>query len=182
MECAEGTGCPLPEEETGTASKRPRPRGPAPGRHSTWDGWSWVDDQGNRRPENQRAQDKNARRRPPEAQARNAEKERERKKRVKEARLKEEQQRQEQQLLAGVEEKSAASGAESPPPSPPPVAGADVHEKDTQLKLTRDDGYDTTNNLNKLLTQGFNCSIPERNKKNLFARSRNATRRISFTC
>ena len=35
--------------------------------------------------------------------------------------------------------------------------------------LTREKGYDTTNNLNKLLTQGFSCSIPDRNKKALFS-------------
>ena len=41
-----------------------------------------------------------------------------------------------------------------------------VHEEDM---LTRKKGYDTTNNLNKLLTQGFSCSIPDRNKKKLFS-------------
>ena len=48
-----------------------------------------------------------------------------------------------------------------------PAAAVVVRNEEDML--TRKKGYDTTNNLNKLLTQGFSCSIPERNKKALFS-------------
>ena len=36
-----------------------------------------------------------------------------------------------------------------------------------EMQLMRKAGYDTTNNLNKLLTQCFGCSIPKRCKETL---------------
>ena len=157
--------CP-PAEEAPRSAKRARPRGPTPvwgSTEPTWDGAAWVDESGNQRPKDQRSRDKNARRRTPEEQAANAAAERKRKKRKKEEaqKLKEEEQKLEQQTLPGAE--AAASGAEGAQlPDAPPAAA----EEDT---LTRKKGYDTTNNLNKLLTQGFSCSIPNRTKKQLFS-------------
>ena len=158
--------CP-PAEEAPRSAKRARPRGPTPvwgSTEPTWDGAAWVDESGNQRPKDQRSRDKNARRRTPEEQAANAAAERKRKKRKKEEaqKLKEEEQKLEQQTLPDAEA-AASSGAEGAQlPDAPPAAA----EEDT---LTRKKGYDTTNNLNKLLTQGFSCSIPNRTKKQLFS-------------
>tara|TARA_B110001469_G_scaffold120659_1_gene129365 strand:+ start:251 stop:1315 length:1065 start_codon:yes stop_codon:yes gene_type:complete len=153
---------PRSAEEGGRSAKRSRPRGPTPVWGKTepsWDGVAWVDESGNQRPKDQRSREKNARRRTPEAQVANAAAERKRKARKKEeALLKEEEQKLEQQVLPGAE--APACAAEGPQ-----LPGAAVHED----MLTRKKGYDTTNNLNKLLTQGFSCSIPDRNKKKLFS-------------
>ena len=159
--------CP-PAEEAPRSAKRSRPRGPTPvwGKtEPTWDGVAWVDESGNPRPKDQRSREKNARRRTPEEQLANAAAERKRKARKKEeARLKEEDQKLEQHMLPGAEAPCAAEGPQLP--GAPPAAAMVVHEEDM---LTRKKGYDTTNNLNKLLTQGFSCSIPDRNKKKLFS-------------
>jgi len=159
--------CP-PAEEAPRSAKRSRPRGPTPvwGKtEPTWDGVAWVDENGHPRPKDQRSREKNARRRTPEEQVANAAAERKRKARKKEeARLKEEEQKLEQHMLPGAEPACAAEGPQLP--GAPPAAAMVVHEEDM---LTRKKGYDTTNNLNKLLTQGFSCSIPDRNKKRLFS-------------
>ena len=158
------------KEEIG-AARHPRPSGAPPKWGSGQPKWNediggWFDDEGNRRPDDQRTQDKNLRRRTPEAQERNRMKERERKKKVKERKIKEEQRLKE-------ELEAPASGADTQPPGAPPGAAAQEGHTLTPAtyKLTRENGYDTTNNLNLLLTQCFNCSISDqkRKKPNLMA-------------
>ena len=151
-----------PKEETG-AAKYPRPCGappkwgPSP---PTWDGESgfWVDDEGNPRPADQRDLDKRAKRRSPEAQEQNAKMERKRKKRLKEEKAKEEEQRRVKHEL-----EAPAGGAEGPQlQGTPPGAGA--QKERTEQKLGRNEGYDTNNDLNKLLTQCLKYSITDRSK------------------
>lgn len=143
---------------------RPRPRGPTPVWGKTepnWNGRAWVDEDGHERPQDQRVREKNARRRSPEEQAANAAAERKRKARKKEeARVKEEEQ--------NLKEEEMERGAPAPACAAEAPAAAVVVRNEEDM-LTRKKGYDTTNNLNKLLTQGFSCSIPDRNKKALFS-------------
>ena len=148
------------EKETCTGN-RPRSHDPTP----TWgnsssDGVSYVDAAGQKK--NERTLNKNARRRPPEAQARNAEMERARKKRLREGKLKEEEQGLVKQKLEAPD-----GDAEGPQLSGAPP-GATAQEENTQPNLTRGGGYDTTNNMNLFLTQCCGCSNPVRNKKTLF--------------
>ena len=149
------------EKETCTGN-RPRSHDPTP----TWgnsssDGVSYVDAAGQKK--NERTLNKNARRRPPEAQARNAEMERARKKRLREGKLKEEEQGLVKQKLEAPD--GHAEGRPQLSGAPP---GATAQEENTQPNLTRGGGYDTTNNMNLFLTQCCGCSNPVRNKKTLF--------------
>ena len=144
------------EKETCTGN-RPRSRDPTP----TWGNSSSVSYAAGQK-KNERTLNKNARRRPPEAQARNAEMERARKKRLREGKLKEEEQRLVKQKLEAPD-----GDAEGPQLSGAPP-GATAQEENTQPNLTRGGGYDTTNNMNLFLTQCCGCSNPVRNKKTLF--------------
>ena len=154
-----------PHTEEAPRAVKPRPRGPTPSWGKTepsWNGRAWVDDLGRERPSDQRKREKNARRRTPEEQAANAAAERKRKARKKEeARVKEEEEQKlkEEEMVRGAP--APACAAEAP--------AAAVVVRNEEDMLTRKKGYDTTNNLNKLLTQGFSCSIPDRNKKALFS-------------
>ena len=151
------------EKET-CAGKRPRSHDPTWGDSSS-DGVPCVDAAGNRHPRSERTLNKNARRRPPEAQARNAEMERARKKRLREGKLKEEEQRLVKQKR---EEREAPDGKAEEPQLTGAPPGATAQEESTQPNLTRGGGYDTTNNMNLFLTQCCGCSNPVRNKKTLF--------------
>ena len=144
------------EKETCTGN-RPRSHDPTP----TWGNSSSVSYAAGQK-KNERTLNKNARRRPPEAQARNAEMERARKKRLREGKLKEEEQRLVKQKLEAPD-----GDAEGPQLSGAPP-GATAQEENTQPNLTRGGGYDTTNNMNLFLTQCCGCSNPVRNKKTLF--------------
>ena len=134
----------------------PRPCGPTPkwgvGK-LTWDGESaaWVDEEGNRRPADQRAQDKRSRRKKTKAQKERAAKtERARKKRLKDEATKEKERRMKQAL------ETPAGGAEDQPPhGAPPGAGAPKKQKPEHRK----NGYDTNNDLNQLLTQCLLCPV-----------------------
>ena len=154
-----------PHTEEAPRAVKPRPRGPTPSWGKTepsWNGRAWVDENGLERPSDQRKREKNARRRSPEEQAANAAAERKRKARKKEeARVKEEEEQKlkEEEMVRGAP--APACAAEAP--------AAAVVVRNEEDMLTRKKGYDTTNNLNKLLTQGFSCSIPDRNKKALFS-------------
>ena len=147
-----------PKEEIG-AAKFPRPCGATPKWGSgtaEWDGESghWVDDEGNRRPADQRDQNKRAKRRSTEAEKeRSREMERVRKRRLEEERVKEEERRTVKQAL----EAPAAGPLQGAPP------GAAAQKELTKQKLDRK-RYDTNNDLNKLLTQCLNCSIPDRKR------------------
>ena len=151
------------EKET-CAGKRPRSHDPTWGDSSS-DGVPCVDAAGNRHPRSERTLNKNARRRPPEAQARNAEMERARKKRLREGKLKEEEQRLVKQKR---EEREAPDGKAEEPQLTGAPPGTTAQEESTQPNLTRGGGYDTTNNMNLFLTQCCGCSNPVRNKKTLF--------------
>ena len=132
----------------------PKPCGPTPKWGSgkpTWDGESgaWVDDEGNRRPADQRAQDKRSRRKTEAEKERARETERARKRRLKEEETKEKERRMKQEL------ETPAGGAEGQPlHGAPPGAGAPKKQK-----LERKNGYDTNNDLNQLLTQCLNCPV-----------------------
>ena len=126
------------EKETCTGN-RPRSHDPTP----TWGNSSSVSYAAGQK-KNERTLNKNARRRPPEAQARNAEMERARKKRLREGKLKEEEQRLVKQKLEAPD-----GDAEGPQLSGAPP-GATAQEENTQPNLTRGGGYDTTNNMNRL--------------------------------
>ena len=142
----------------------PRPCGPTPkwgvGK-LTWDGESatpaWVDEEGNRRPADQRAQDKRSRRKKTKAEKERAAKtERARKKRLKEEETKEKERRMKQEL----ETPTATGDAEGQPPhGAPPGAGAPKKQK-----LERKNGYDTNNDLNQLLTQCLICPVKDRTR------------------
>ena len=162
QDAASSTSCPPKEEISIVGEKRQRPRGPPPKSYPLWNDnkGCYEDDEGNRRPE-----EKKARRRTPEAQERKAEVERARKKRIREGR------HSEQQRLVMPKLEAAASGAgarcvqgESQLQGAPP--GVDTQEESTQPKLPCRK-FDVTNNLNKLLTQGFRYPIPKRDKKTL---------------
>ena len=150
-----------PNEEIGSA-KYPRPCGAPPKWGSstpTWDGESgdWVDDEGNHRPKDQREQDKKAKRRSTTAEKeRNREMERARKRRLKEEKVKEEERRRVKHEL-----EAPAGGAEGLQGAPP---GAAAQKEHTKQKLERKNGYDTNNDLNKLLTQCLSYPITDRKK------------------
>ena len=159
-QCGAGMNDGFVEEKETCTGKRPRSHDPTP----TWgssssDGVSCDDAAGNR------TLNKNARRRAPEAQARNAEMERARKKRLREEKLKEEEQRLVKQKL---EAPDGDGDAEDPPQLSGAPSGATAQEENTQPNLTRGAGYDTTNNMNLFLTQCCGCSNPVRTKKTLF--------------
>lgn len=151
-----------PKEEIG-AAKFPRPCGATPKWGSgtaEWDGESghWVDDEGNRRPADQRDQNKRAKRRSTEAEKeRSREMERARKRRLKEEKVKEEERRTVKQAL-----EAPAGGAEGLQLQGAPP-GAAAQKEHTKQKLDRK-SYDTNNDLNKLLTQCLNRSIPDRKR------------------
>ena len=132
----------------------PKPCGPPPKWGSgkpTWDGESgaWVDDEGNPRPADQRAQDKRSRRKTEAEKERARETERARKRRLKEEETKEKERSMKQEL------ETPAGGAEGQPlHGAPPGAGAPKKQK-----LERKNGYDTNNDLNQLLTQCLNCPV-----------------------
>ena len=125
----------------------------------TWDGESatpaWVDEEGNRRPADQRAQDKRARRKKTKAEKERAAKtERARKKRLKEDEEKERRMQQE------LETPTPVGGAEGQPlDGGHPGAGATKKHK-----LERENGYDTNNDLNQLLTQCLICTVKDRKR------------------
>ena len=140
----------------------PRPCGPTPkwgvGK-LTWDGESatpgWVDEEGNRRPADQRAQDKRSRRKTKAQKERARETEslrRARKKQLKEEEEKERRMKQELETPAGDAEGQPLDGA-------PPGAGAPKKQK-----LERKNGYDTNNDLNQLLTQCLSCPVKVRTR------------------
>ena len=126
----------------------------------TWDGESatpaWVDEEGNRRPADQRAQDKRSRRKKTKAQKERAAKtERARKKRLKEDEEKERRMQQE------LETPTPAGGAEGQPlDCAPPGTGAPKKQK-----LERKNGYDTNNDLNQLITQCLMCTVKDRTRE-----------------
>lgn len=147
------------KEEIGV-TMYPKPCGPAPKWGSSTPDWGresgdWVDDEGNHRPANQRAQDKRSRRKKTEAEKERArETERARKRRLKEEETKEKERRMKQELETPV------GGAEGQPlHGAPPGAGAPKKQK-----LERKNGYDTNNDLNQLLTQCLNCPVKDRKR------------------
>ena len=153
-------GAGLAKEESGR-DMHPRPCGPTPkwgvGK-LTWDGESaaWVDEEGNRRPADQRAQDKRSRRKT-EAQKERA-RETESLRRARKKRLKEEEEK-ERRMKQALE--TPAGGAEGQPlDGAPPGAGASKKQKPEHRK----NGYDTNNDLNQLLTQCLICPVKDRTR------------------
>ena len=137
----------------------PRPCGPTPKWGSgklTWDGESaaWVDKEGNRRPADQRDQNKRSRRKNEAQKERARETESLRRARKKEEETQEKEQRMKQEL-----ETPAGDAEGQPLHGAPPGAGASKKQK-----LERKDGYDTNNDLNQLLTQCLNCPVKDRKR------------------
>ena len=160
-ESGDGMNLGCEEEKETCTGKRARS-------HDSTTAWgSSSSDVGDATGETERTLTKNARRRPAEAQARNAEMGPARMKRLREGKRKEEEEEKlVKQKLEGDPDAAHPQHDPQLPGAPPP--GATAQEESTHPNLTRGAGYDTTNNMNLFLTQCCGCSITVRTKEALF--------------